>query len=252
MNETPREGWEGESLPPGSRFGEEPGRERATLAPMPEPPAVSQEDLRKLLVIKAVRMRLLKIAYNRTHSVRDAKDLVSEVTVILLSGASPWRPDPNRAVGDQIGPFIVHVALLMRRCHGNRVTSLEAERTTEYHDDLADTVADEGMNVEEAAIDLAYEQERERRGAAWTKALCARMAHDGDALEVIEQHRLGRDDTDEQATALRWKPARVVLAKRRIAYHAPIVMAEQLEMERRADEERISAAKAAMKERVQP
>jgi hypothetical protein len=219
---------------------------------MPEPPAASKEDLEKLLALHAVRIRMLKVAYVRARSVVAAKDLVQEVTVLLLSGRSPWRPDPERPVLDQVDAFVVHVSLLVRRCHLNRVTKLEERSRTEFPQDFADRAGDGRMNVEEAAVDLEWEQEHERRATVWTAALRDRMAQDADALAVLDQHQLGVHQVEEQAAALGWKPARVVLAKRRIAYHAPIVRAQQDEAERQAENQRIAAAAAADKKRLQP
>jgi DNA-directed RNA polymerase specialized sigma24 family protein len=214
---------------------------------MSEHPPVSQDDLKKLLSIRGVRLRLLKIAYNRAGKVADAEDLVQQTSELLLQGLSPWTPDPDRPAVQQVEAFLLHAALIIRRLHLNRVKSLEARRTKEIPKDLADTVGDGSMNVEETAIELAWEQEYERRAAVWTEALCERMAGDRDALAVIGQHKRNVHEAQAQAEALGWKLSRVVLAKRRIAYHAPIVRREQLEAERRAEEERIAAARAAAK-----
>jgi hypothetical protein len=225
---------------------------------MSESPAASVEALKQLLALRPVRLRLLRIAHNRAGSVERAEDLVSEATVILLSGRSPWKPDPARPVLEQTDAFVVHVALLIRRCHSHQVTSAAARREKQVASDevaaqLADRVGDGRPSHEEAAIDVEGEQENERRATAWTEALCARMAGDREALAVIAQHRLGVHEAAAQAAALRWSLARVVLAKRRIAYHAPIVMAEQRAAEREAEEQRIAAARAADdKRRVQP
>ena len=251
MIETPDEGREGGTLPPGSPFHKGAGRKRCTLPPMPPPP-VSQEDLRKLLVLKRVRLAMLKVAYNRARSVVPARDLVSEATLLLLRGVSPWRPDPDRPLEDQIEAFIVHTALIIRRCHFNKVTSAATRRETGLPDNLADCAGDGRPNVEQRAIEIEQDQELERRASVWTEALCARMAKDVEALEVIGQHRLGCHEPLDQTEALGWSPAKLALAKRRIAYHAPIVMAEQLEAERQAEEQRIARARTADKEKVQP
>ncbi|HEV3191513.1 MAG TPA: hypothetical protein VGY54_13485, partial [Polyangiaceae bacterium] len=81
---------------------------------MTDRPPISQEELRKLLVLKTVRLRMLKVAYNRTLSVADAKVLVSDANEKLLSGISPWRPDPAHPVEEQIDAFIIHVAFIIR------------------------------------------------------------------------------------------------------------------------------------------
>jgi hypothetical protein len=220
---------------------------------MAESPPASREDLDKLLKLPVVRTRMLKIAYVRSRSVPTAKDLVQEVSALLLGGRSPWRHDPEHPVLEQVDAFLVHVSLLVRRCHLNRVTSLEVRSQTEFPEDFADRAGDGRMTHEEAAVDLEWEQEHERRATVWVDALRERMADDEEALAVIAQHQLGVHEAEEQAAALRWKLARVVLAKRRIAYHAPIVRAQQLEAERQAEEERIAAARAADdKKRLQP
>jgi hypothetical protein len=247
------EGREGTALPPGTPFVKDTERARGTLRPMPEPPPVSQEDLRTLLVHNSVRLAMLKIAYNRARSIVGARELVAEAAVLLLSGVSPWTPDPNRPVMDQIAAFIVHTSLIIRRCHSNKVTSAAARREREFPDELADRVGDGRPNVEQRAIEIEEEQQLESRASVWIDALCARMAEDGDALAVISQHRLGRDDAQDQADALGWALARVMLARRRIQYRAPIVKAEQLEAERQAEEQRIArAGEAAEKKKVQP
>jgi hypothetical protein len=251
MIDTLDEGREGTALPLGSPFVKETGRARGTLRPMPDP--VSQEDLRTLLVHNAVRLAMLKVAYNYARTLVGARDLVAEAAVLLLSGVSPWTPDPNRPVMDQIGAFIVHTALIIRRCHSNQVTSAAAWREKEFPDELADRVGDGRPNVEQRTLEFEEEQQRESRASAWVDALCARMATDADALAVIGQHRLGRDAAQEQADALGWALARVMLARRRIQYHTPIIKAEQLEAERQAEEQRIARAReAAEKEKVQP
>jgi hypothetical protein len=225
---------------------------------MSESPPASVEVLKQLLALRPVRLRLLRIAHNRAGSVERAEDLVSEATVILLRGRSPWRPDPALPALEQTDAFVVHVALLIRRCHSNRVTSAAARREKQVASDevaaqLADRVGDGRPTHEDAAVDLEWEQEHERRATAWTDALCARMASDREALAVIAQHRAGVHEAEAQAAALSWSLARVVLAKRRIAYHAPIVQAEQLAAEREAEEQRIAAARAAdEKRRVVP
>jgi hypothetical protein len=220
---------------------------------MPEKPPASKEDLEKLLALHAVRVRMLKIAYVRARSVPTAKDLVQEVSALLLGGRSPWRPDPEHPALEQVDAFLVHVSLLVRRCHLNRVTRLEVRSQTELPKDFADRAGDGRMTHEEAAVDLEWEQEYERRATVWVDALRERMARDEEALAVIAQHQLGVHDAEGQAAALGWKLARVVLAKRRIAYHAPIVRAQQLEVERQAEEKRIAAARAANeKKRLQP
>jgi hypothetical protein len=113
------------------------------MQPMPESPPASVEVLKQLLALRPVRLRLLRIAHNRAGSVERAEDLVSEATVILLSGRSPWRPDPGRPVRDQTDAFIVHVALLIRRCHSNRVTSAAARREKQVKsDEVAEQLAD--------------------------------------------------------------------------------------------------------------
>jgi DNA-directed RNA polymerase specialized sigma24 family protein len=252
MSETPQEGREGGDLPSGLVFGEEPGRVQGTLPPMSDRPALPQEELRKLLVLKTVRIRMLKIAYNRTRSIADAKDLVSEASEKLLSGISRWKPDPGRPLQDQIDAFVVHVAFVIRRCFYNKVTSATARRETQFEDGAEEAVKDGSQNVEQTAIELEESQELERRATVWIDALCTRMAKDEEALALIGQHRLGRHEPEEQAAALGWPLPKVVLAKRRIAYHAPIVMAEQLSAVRQAEEQRILAAKAAQNERTQP
>ncbi len=254
--EPPHEGREGEALAPGAR---------CTLLRMPEAPPASVAVLKHLLALRSVRLRLHKIAHNRARSVQGAEDLVSEATVVLLSGRSPWRPDPKRPVDEQTDTFLVHVALIMRRCHSNRENSAAAQREIQVKPEveatLAARVGDGRPTHEEAAVDLEWEQQHERRATVWVEALCERMAGDDEALAVIAQHRLGRHELEEQAAALGWSAARVVLARRRIAYHAPIVKAEQLAAEREAEERQIAAARAAdekardekaKKDRVQP
>jgi hypothetical protein len=221
---------------------------------MPEPPPASVEDLKELLALWPVRIRLLKIAHNRAGSVEAAEDLVAEATVILLSGKSPWRPDPGHPAREQTGALIVHVALLMRRCHSNRVNSAAARREKQVtsetaRETLADRVGDGRSTLEEAAVDLEWEQEHQRRATAWIDALCARMAKDSEALALIAQHRLGVHEAEAQAAALGWSLARVVLARRRIAYHAPIVQKEQLAAEKEAEERRFADARAADEKR---
>jgi hypothetical protein len=220
---------------------------------MPEPPPASKEDLEKLLKLGPVRARMLKIAYGRTQSVAAAKDLAQDVAEHLLSGKSPWTPDPESPVLEQREAFLTHVYLLIRRFHIDRLRSREVRSQTELPADFADRAGDGRMTPEQAAINLEWEHEHERRATTWTAALRHRMAHDKEALAVLDQHELGRHEAEEQAAALRWKLARVVLAKRRIAYHAPIVRAQQLEAERQAEEQRIAAARAAdEKKRLQP
>jgi hypothetical protein len=219
---------------------------------MSKPPPISQDDLRRLLGLRPVYLRLLRIAYNRARSAALAKDLVADTVTILLRGVSPWRPDPGRPVDDQLDALIVHASLIIRRVHYNRVTSLPYRSETEFPEDLAGRTGDGQSNIEEAAVELEGDQQQERRATVWVEALRARMKGDKEALAVIGQHQLGVDDVDEQASALRLKRAEVILARRRIAYHAPIVRAEQLEAERKAEEETIAAAKAAEKDRVQP
>jgi hypothetical protein len=220
---------------------------------MPKPPPASKEDLGKLLKLGPVRARMLKIAYGRTRSVAEAKDLAQDVAEHLLSGKSPWTPDPGSPVLEQREAFLTHVSLLIRRFHIDRLRSREVRTRTELPEDFADRAGDGRMTHEQAAVDLEWEHEHERRAATWTAALRERMADDKEALAVLDQHELGVHEAEEQAAALRWKLARVVLAKRRIAYHAPIVRALELETERQEEEQRIAAARAAdEKKRLQP
>jgi DNA-directed RNA polymerase specialized sigma24 family protein len=246
--ETPHEGREGQGVPPGLHFGDEPLRARSTLPSVTDRPPISQEELRKLLVLKTVRLRMLKIAYSRTRSIADAKVLVSDANEKLLSGISRWRPDPARPVGEQIEAFIIHVAFIIRRCLYNKLTSSASLRERPFEDGMEEVLGDGKPNVEQTAIEIEERQERERRATAWVDALSARMAKDKEAVAVIEQHRLGLHDPEEQAAALKWPLAKVVLAKRRINYHAPTVMAEELKAEREAEEKRILAAKASPKD----
>ncbi len=255
MTETPHSEREGAGLPPVFFFDADADADdcdRSTLARMSEAPPASKKDLETLLAIHAVRIRMLKIAYSRARSVAAAKDLVQEVGALLSAGRSPWRPDPDRPALEQTEAFLTHVYLLVRRCHLDRVRRVEARRETELPEGFADVAGDGRMTHEEAAVDLEWEQEHERRATVWIDALRERMAKDDEALAVIAQHQRGVHEAEEQAKALGWKLARVVLAKRRIAYHAPIVRAQQLEAERQAEEARIAAAEAADKKRLQP
>src|SRR5258708_6320022 len=104
----------------------EPTPTRCTLPRVTDRPPISQDELRKLLVLKTVRLRMLKIAYGRTRSIAEAKVLVSDANEKLLSGISPWRPDPQRPVYEQIDAFVVHVSFVIRRCLYNKLTSATA------------------------------------------------------------------------------------------------------------------------------
>jgi DNA-directed RNA polymerase specialized sigma24 family protein len=219
---------------------------------MPDRPAWLPGDLRKLLALQAVHLRMLKIAYNRTRSVAEAKDLVSEASEKLLRGLSPWRPDPARPLDEQIDAFVVHVAFVIRRCFYRRVTSAAARRERELPESMAETVRDSAANVEEMALELEDSRELERRATVWIAGLRSRLAKDEDALAVIAQHERGCHPQAEQAAALGWPLSRLVLARRRIAYHAPLVVAEWLEAVSEAEEQRILAAHAARSERTQP
>lgn len=244
---------------PSSPFDEDKAPANGTLPPASEAPPVSQADLRALLVLDSVNKAMIRVAYDLTHSLVDTKDLVSKAVVLLLSGVSPWRPDPGRPVMEQLGGFVVHTALIIRRCHWNQLSSAAARREQELPDELADRAGDEQPHAEQIMIEPELEQERAKHASEWIGALRKRMHEDADALDVIDQHVLGRHDAQEQADALGWKLERVMLARRRIAYHAPDVRAGQLEKERRAEEARIARAaaaaqraRAARKEKVKP
>jgi hypothetical protein len=212
---------------------------------MPEALPASRQELETLLALRAVQLRMRKIAYTRTRQIADAEDLASQVRVLLLEGGSPWTPARDRPLEEQVDAFLVHTALLMRRIHLDRMRSREVRLTKELPETFGDTAADGQSNVEQRAVDLEWEQQHERRAHAMIPALRARMAGDRDALKVIDQHVAGVDDPREQADALGWDLPRVTLAHRRIHYHAPIVLAEQVKAEREAEEQRIAAAKAA-------
>jgi hypothetical protein len=213
---------------------------------MADPDPASREELTKMFALSAVRVRLLKSAYSLARHVADAQDLVGQVRVLLLEGGSPWKPDRERPLEDQAGAFVVHASLLMRRIHIDRLRSREVKRTKELTDHHTSTAVDGRQNIEEQAVDLEWEQEHERHAGVWIAALRERMAaKDKDAPAVIDKQCQGVDDPRELADALGWKLRRVELALRRIAYHAPLVRAEQLAKEREEEERRIAAARAA-------
>jgi DNA-directed RNA polymerase specialized sigma24 family protein len=187
----------------------------------------THEAIRLLFEDQSMRARLMRHAYARCHSVTDAKDIVQEAIKKVLEGASPWRREKCPLLIDHLGSVINTVAW-------NQSQSAAARHETEYDPALWDRVVDGAPNPEQILVEREAERAQTRLVERCLAAL--RMALHGDnvALAVVDLFEQGVESAQEQAEAAGIARDEIDKARRRVGYHADIVIRAERGGERAA------------------